>query len=551
MSVGNFRAFLDDWSIFSDQDTHLIKALGECMERCRKAGLALNPKKCRFMVPQGKLLGHFVCKEGPKTDPDKIGVIVNMENSTNVTWVKSFSGHVGYYWRFIKGFAQVSWPLDKLTRKGEPFVLGMEQEGAFKELKDRLVSAPILVYPDWNKEFHVHVDASNFAIGATLAQVGTQGLDHSVFFASQSLSMAERNYNTTEMEALGMVYAVQKFRHYLLATLFTFYVDHQTLMYLVNKSIIQGREISWLLLLQGFTFTIIVRPSKSHVIVDQLSRISSGEPAEGVNEDFRDALLFQIAVLQSWYEKIGQYLSTSTFPNEMSSGERWKLALKSKTFRLINGLLCKMGFDQILRRCVMEEIPSVLKEAHDGLAGEHMGPNATARKVLLAGLWWPTLHTDAREWLVGCDNYQCAGKPLKRDFMPLFPSQPQELFERWGLDFVGPLKPSSMHRCNYIVVATEYLTKWAEARAVPDNTALSMTQFLYEQIVTRYEIPLQITSDKGAHFVNQVIHTMTVEIKIFHNLSSPYYPRANRQAKATNKVLVSIIYKSCGVEQED
>lgn len=105
-------------------------------------------------------------------------------------------------------------------------------------MKDRLVSAPILVYADWNKELHVHVDASNFAIGATLAQVGTQGLDHSVFFASRLLSRAERNYSTTEREALGMVYAVQKFRHYLLATPFMFYVDHQALMYLVNKPII-------------------------------------------------------------------------------------------------------------------------------------------------------------------------------------------------------------------------------------------------------------------------------------------------------------------------
>lgn len=190
MSVGNFRAFLDDWSIFSDQDTHL-KALVECMERCQKARLALNSRKCRFMVPQGKLLGHIVCKEALKTDPDKIGVIVNMENPMNVTGVKSFLGHVGYYRRFIKGFAQVSWSLDKLTRKGESFVWGTKQEGAFKELKDRLVSAPILVYLDWNKEFHIHVDASNFAIGATLAQVGTQGLDHFVFFANRLLSRAE------------------------------------------------------------------------------------------------------------------------------------------------------------------------------------------------------------------------------------------------------------------------------------------------------------------------------------------------------------------------
>lgn len=147
----------------------------------------------------------------------------------------------------------------------------------------------------------------------------------------------------------------------------------------VNKPIIQGQVSRWLLLLQEFTFTIVVRLGKSRVIVDQLSRIKSGESAEGVNEDFPDAHLFQIAALPPWYESIGEYLSTSTFPRHMPPGERRKLALKSKTFQLINDLLYKMGHDQILRRCVMEEeIIGVLKEAHDWLAGGHMGLDAIA-----------------------------------------------------------------------------------------------------------------------------------------------------------------------------
>lgn len=205
--------------------------------------------------------------------------------------MKSFLGQVGYYQRFIKNFAQISYPLDNLTEKGESFVWGVEQEEAFKELKSWLVSARILMYLDWDKEFHIHVDASNYAIDVTLAQVGEQGLDHPIFFASRLLSKAEQNYNMTEREALGMVYSVENFQHYLLAKPFTFYVDHQVLMYLVNKPILQGRVNRWLLLLQEFTFTIIIWPRKTHVIVDQLSRIKSEEPPKGVNEDFPDAHL--------------------------------------------------------------------------------------------------------------------------------------------------------------------------------------------------------------------------------------------------------------------
>ena len=135
--------------------------------------------------------------------------------------------------------------------------------------------------------------------------------------------------------------------------------------------------------------------------------------------------------------------------------------------------------------------------------------------------------------------------------MPLNPSQAQELFERWGLDFIGPLKVSRTRRCRYIVVATVYLTKWVEACALPDNSALSTARFIYEQIITRYGIPLQLTSDRGGHFVNHVIRLLTTKFKIYHSVSSPYYPRANGQAKATNKILVSVIYKSCAVEGED
>lgn len=257
MATGNFKAFLDDWSVYSDKENHLT-IMGECMDRCRRARLALNPKKCRFLVPQGRLLGHIVCKAGLKTDPDKIRVVLDMDSPTDVTGIKSFLGHVGYYRRFIKGFAEVSLPLERLTRKGEPFVWGKEQNEAFQELKTRLVSAPILAYPNWVNKFHVQVDASNFAIGAILTQPGSSRLDHPIYFASRLLSKAERNYSTTEREALGMVYAVQKFHHYLLATPFTFFVYHQALMYLVNKPVIQGRVSQWLILLQEFTFNVVV-----------------------------------------------------------------------------------------------------------------------------------------------------------------------------------------------------------------------------------------------------------------------------------------------------
>ena len=128
-----------------------------------------------------------------------------------------------------------------------------------------MVTALILVFPDWEKEFHVHVDASSIALGALLAQEGEGYIDHAITFSSQKLSTTKRNYTTTEREGLAMVYALQKYRHYLLGEHFKMYIDHSSLNYLVNKPILGGRICCWFLLFQEYDFEVIVKPSKLNV----------------------------------------------------------------------------------------------------------------------------------------------------------------------------------------------------------------------------------------------------------------------------------------------
>ena len=110
------------------------------------------------------------------------------------------------------------------------------------------MTAPILVFPDWKKIFHVHIDASSIALGIILAQPGEGGRDHPIAFSSRKLSSVERNYTTTEREGLAMVYALQKFRHYLLGSHFKMFTDHSSLKYLVNKLVLVGKICRWLLL---------------------------------------------------------------------------------------------------------------------------------------------------------------------------------------------------------------------------------------------------------------------------------------------------------------
>ena len=157
------------------------------------------------------LLGHKVCKEGLLVDPTKIALILSLPPPMKVTMLQVMLGHTRYFHKSIKEYATITAPMEKLLKKYDAFGWNQECQGSFDTLKAKMASAPILVFPDWDSDFHVHVDASSIVMGVILTQPGEGDLDHPIAYASRKLSFVERNYTTTEREGLVMVYALQKF----------------------------------------------------------------------------------------------------------------------------------------------------------------------------------------------------------------------------------------------------------------------------------------------------------------------------------------------------
>ncbi|MCO5600451.1 hypothetical protein L7F22_054564 [Adiantum nelumboides] len=145
-----------------------------------------------------------------------------------------------------------------------------------------------------------------------------------------------------------------------------------------------------------------------------------------------------------------------------------------------------------------------------------------------------------------CDVCQrCGPKPSKLSNRPLQVSMTWLVFERLGIDFVGPISPPAKPgNRKYLLVATDYATKWVEVPATIDCTGNTVAKFLYENILGRFGCPLEITSDRGSHFVIEIISTLLTNYKIFHRKSCSYYPRANGQAERTNKVLIALLRKA-------
>jgi len=161
----------------------------------------------------------------------------------------------------------------QLLRKGVPYEWTDQQQKAFELLKRLLTTAPILRYPDFDRPFILHTDASTTGLGAVLAQKDDEGLEYVIAYASRSLNKAERNYSVTELECLAAVWAVKTFRVYLYGTEFNLVTDHTALKWLLNLSEPQGRTARWVVQLQEYQFKVLYRKGVAHQNADALSRI--------------------------------------------------------------------------------------------------------------------------------------------------------------------------------------------------------------------------------------------------------------------------------------
>jgi hypothetical protein len=330
------EAHFDDWTIFS-----LLKNNIECLrlmlDKCRQCQIALNLNKSIFFSPFGVLLGHIVCKHGLLVDPSKIAIIVDLPPPTSVKQLHTTLGHTGYYRNSIKGYDHITVPMEKLLKKDCQFSWTEECQQSFNTLKQKMVTMPILVFPDWTKEFHVHVDASSIALGVVLAQPGTGDIDYPLAFASRKLSTAEVNYTTTEREGLSMVYALQKFHHYLLGGHFKMFTDHFVLKYLVNNPVLGEIICIWLLLFQEYDFEIIVKLGRMNKGPDHLLRLEHGEDPTSLEDALPYAQLLAIKKIDDHFTEIVQFMSTGMAPIQYTIPQKKQLVVRAANFSLIVG----------------------------------------------------------------------------------------------------------------------------------------------------------------------------------------------------------------------
>ncbi|KAH9649075.1 hypothetical protein KPL70_025843 [Citrus sinensis] len=209
-----------------------------------------------------------------------------------------------------------------------------------------------------------------------------------------------------------------------------------------------------------------------------------------------------------------------------------------------------MPFDKVIRRCSSEEeIPHILESCHAAAYGRHFGGHRTTDKFLQSGYYWLSIFKDAYEFAKYCDRFQRTGNITQRHEMPLTNILEVEIFDVWGIDFMGPFPPSFGNL--YILVAVDCVSKWVEAAALLINDARVVVNFLQKRIFSRFGTPRAIISDEGTHFCNKVFAAAMVKYGVKHKIAITYHLQSNGQAKVSNKEIKKILKKMVNPSRKD
>ncbi|XP_013689090.1 uncharacterized protein LOC106392858 [Brassica napus] len=467
------------------------------------------------MVRDGIVLGHKVSEKGIKVDKAKIEVMMSFQPPNSVKGTKSFLGHAGFYRSFIKEFSKIARPLTRLLCKETRFEFDNDCLSAFHTIKGALVSAPIVQPPDWELPSEIMTDARDFLVRAVLGQRKDKKL-HVIYYASRTLDEAQCRYATTEKELLAIVYAFEKFRSYLVGSKVIVHTDHAALRNQGKKGIENGvaDHLSRMKIDEDTALD-------DSLPVEHVYSISLGSVAEQPLHPVSSSILeYLVCAIKKqypslpWFAEIANYLAAKKEPVKFTGNDKQKFLRGSRHYYWDEPYLYRSCKDGIFRRCVSEsEIPGILYHCHGSSYAGHFATFKAVSKILQAGFRWPTMFQDAHSYISRCDSCQRQGNISKRNEMPQNFILEVEVFDCWGIDFMGPFPPSFKNE--YILVAVDYVSKWSNSQS------------------------------------HKRLKGLLKKNGVQHKVATPYHPQTSGQVEVSNREIKSILQKTVNTSRKD
>jgi hypothetical protein len=422
---------------------------------------------------------------------------------------------------------------------------------------------PLLAYPDGKSTFRlsINTDASNTGIGGVLHQITPQG-PRPITYLSRSLSVQEKKFSTVEKECLALVWCISKLRHYLYGCEFDVLTDHHPLCWLNKRISKNGRLDRWAVQLQEFQFNIKHTSGKCNTVADCLSRYPLNDPDDAV-EDNIDLMHGQsIATVNAVLANTTSKFNSSDIRNAQLKDKKMKDIMESlatgtsiKSFFLKDNVLCKIIQRQgqpthILPFVPKSMRPNLLLAYHDHPTSGHLGVYKTWCKIK-DRYYWPGMYGDIKNHVLSCGACQQFKISRKKPVGLLQPiEQPVGVMDLLGLDFIGPV-PMSSQGNQYILVCTDYLSKYCITEATKDCTATTAARFLVEKVILQYGVPKELITDQGTHFMAKVFEAVALRCGVHHITATTYHPQTNGLTERLNATIANSIGPYVNQQQSD
>ena len=568
------QAYADDIVVWSDgNETEHMRRVQVVMERLHAKGVQVSPKKCKLGMRKLEFLGHIVSGEGVEPMWDKVEAISKLPRPTSASEVRSFIGMATYYCKFLDHYSHVKRPLTELTKKDTAFVWGAAQEAAWQQIKDMLVSPLVLKNPDWSRPFILHTDWSKAGVGACLSQIGKDGREYAIAFASRMNSRAEAAFSSYEGEVSAVVYAVQRFRYYLWGQPFRLITDCKAMQWLTTTAKLRSKLARWSLILAEYDFEIVHRAGKDNTVPDLLSRQPTEKPVSygpvtgiafhtarrpSIPEQAMGFISGQWAapVAAGW---LAGYLldSSSTrfdpwtdpeavqflhgeLAREVVTPARWTTLQRKCSRYLVNEdrVWYRAAAGQLLEVPPPDQRPAIVLKVHQ--ENGHLGRDRT-HAMVAQRYTWPGLWKTVADTLKSCSQCDRVRASFNTKMDVLKPLPLMGLFYRFHLDAAVNL-PESAKGIRHVLIIVEAFSKWIDLVPFTELTAAAVASAFRERVLARFGRPVEVTTDNGAEYKAE-FHQLCVELGIDHRLITPGHPEANGLAERIVKVLKTSLRK--------